>query len=232
MPSKKQPASSRRPKPMRVILDIDGTLVDSNYHHTMSWFKGLRDHGYVVPVWRIHRAMGLGGDLLVAHVAGDEAEARSGDLIRESEGKHYFDVIDEVQPLEGSRDLVLALKQAGHAVVMASSAKPEEVEHYLTLLGAAGLVDAWTSSGDVGKSKPAPDLIEVALEKAEGDQDAILISDSVWDIEAAARAGVPTLAVLTGGYSEAELLEAGAQAVFGSVSELLDRLGETPLGSG
>ncbi len=215
---------------MRAILDIDGTLVDSNYHHALSWFRALRDHGYVVPIWRIHRAIGLGGDMLVAHVAGDEAEERSGDAVRESEGKHYFAMIDEVQPLEGSRDLVLALKQAEHAVVMASSAKQEEVEHYLTLLGAHELVDAWTHSGDVEDAKPAPDLVEVAMQKAEGDDDAILIGDSVWDTEAAKRAGIPTLGVLTGGYSEAELVDAGAQAVFGSVKELLDRLGETPLG--
>lgn len=217
---------------MRAILDIDGTLVDSNYHHALSWFRGLRDHGYVVPIWRIHRAIGLGGDDLVAHVAGDDAEKRSGDAIREGESKHYFAVIDEVQALEGSRDLVLALKQAGHSVVMASSAKAEEVEHYLTLLGAHDLVDAWTSSGDVEEAKPAPDLVHVALKKAEGEEDAILIGDSVWDIEAAKRAKVPTLGVLTGGYSEAELLEAGAQAVFGSVRELLDRLDDTPLGVG
>ncbi len=158
---------------MRAILDIDGTLVDSNYHHTISWFRALRDHGYVVPISWIHRAIGLGGDDLVAHVAGDEAEKRSGDAVRESEGKHYFALIDEVQPLEGSRDLVLALKQAGHAVVMASSAKPEEVEHYLTLLGARELVDSWTSADDVEQAKPAPDLVKVAMEKAEGEEDAI-----------------------------------------------------------
>jgi HAD superfamily hydrolase (TIGR01509 family) len=216
---------------MKAILDIDGTLVDSNYHHTMSWFRALRDHGYVVPMWTIHRAMGVGGALLVSKVAGEEAEERSGDAIRESEGKHYFGLIDEVQPLEGSRDLVLALKQADHSVVMASSAKPEEVEHYLTLLGAHGLVDSWTTAGDVENAKPEPDLVNAAIEKAEGDGDAIMVGDSVWDIEAAKRAGIETIAVLTGGFSEAELLDAGAQAVFGSVRELVDRLGETPFGS-
>ncbi len=215
---------------MRAILDIDGTLVDSNYHHVMSWGRALADHGWVVPLWRIHRAIGLGGDLLVEHVAGKEAEQRSGAAVRESEGRRYFELIDEVQPLDGARDLVLELKRAGHAVVAASSAKPEEVEHYITLLGASELVDSWTSAGDVEDAKPAPDLVQVAMDKAEGDEDAILIGDSVWDVEAAARAGIPTLAVLTGGYSEAELLEAGAQAVFGSVRELVDRLGETPLG--
>jgi HAD superfamily hydrolase (TIGR01509 family) len=214
---------------MRAILDIDGTLVDSNYQHALSWFRAARDHGYVVPIWRIHRAIGMGGDAMVAHLVSDEAEERSGDAIRESEGEHYFKLIDEIQPLEGSRDLVLALKQGGHAVVMASSAKPEEVDHYLTLLGARELVDSWTTSGDVENTKPAPDLVQTAMEKAEGDEDAILVGDSVWDVEAAKRAGIPTLAVLTGGYSEAELLDAGALAVFASVRELVDGLGKTPL---
>ncbi len=216
---------------MRAILDIDGTLVDSNYQHAISWFRAARDHGYVVPIWRVHRAIGLGGDLLVAHLIDDAAEERSGEAIRESEGKHYFAMIDEVQPLEGSRDLVLELRRLGHAVVAASSAKPEEVEHYITLLGAAELVDSFTSAGDVENAKPAPDLVQVAMEKAEGEEPAILVGDSTWDVEAATNAGIPALAVLTGGYSEAELLDAGAQAVFGSVKELLDRLGETPLGA-
>jgi len=217
---------------VRAILDIDGTLVDSNYHHALSWFRALRDHGYVVPIWRIHRAIGLSGDDLVAHVAGDEAEKRSGDAIREREGTHYFALIDEVQPLEGSRDLVLALKQGGHSMVMASSAKPEEVEHYLTLLGARELVDSWTSADDVEEAKPAPDLVQVAMKKAEGDEDAILIGDSIWDIEAAGGAKVPALGVLTGGYSEAELLEAGAQAVEQLPHGAEDRLDDTPLGAG
>ncbi|MBA2474698.1 MAG: HAD family hydrolase [Actinobacteria bacterium] len=216
---------------MRAILDIDGTLVDSNYQHALSWFRAARDHGYVLPLSRIHRAIGLGGDLMVAHLIDEEAEERSGEAIRASEAEHYFSVIDEVQPLDGARDLVLALKRADHAVVMASSAKPEEVDHYLTLLGARGLVDSWTTAGDVENTKPAPDLVQTAMAKAEGEQDAILIGDSVWDVEAAKRAGIPTLAVLTGGYSEAELLEAGAQAVFSSVRELLEQLGETPLGT-
>lgn len=215
---------------MRVLLDIDGTLVDSNYQHAISWFRAARDHGYVVPIWKIHRAIGMGGDLMVSHLIDDAAEERSGELIRETEGKHYFGMIDEVQPLDGARELVLALKQAEHSVVAASSAKPEEVAHYIALLGAAELVDSVTDSGDVESAKPAPDLVQVAMEKAEGEEDALLIGDSVWDVEAAKRAGIPTVAVLTGGYSEAELTDAGAQAVFGSVRELVDRLGETPLG--
>ncbi len=215
---------------MIAILDIDGTLVDSNYQHALAWFRALRDHGLVVPIWRIHRAIGMGGDQVISHLCGDEAEERLGDAVRESEGKHYFEMIQEVQPLEGSRDLVLALKQQGHTVVMASSAKEEEVEHYLTLLGARDLVDQWTHSADVEQTKPAPDLVKAALEKA-GGGDAFLIGDTPWDVQAAAGAGVKTLAVRTGGFSTEELTGAGAEAVFDSIKELLDRLDETPLGA-
>jgi phosphoglycolate phosphatase-like HAD superfamily hydrolase len=113
---------------------------------------------------------------------------------------------------------------------MASSAKEEEVEHYLTLLGARDLVDQWTHSADVEQTKPAPDLVKAALEKA-GGGDAFLIGDTPWDVQAAAGAGVKTLAVRTGGFSTEELTEAGAEAVFDSIKELVDRLDETPLGA-
>ncbi len=219
------------------ILDIDGTLVDSNYQHALAWFRALRDHGVIAPIWKLHRAIGMGGDQLVTHVVGEEVEKRLGDAVRESQGEHYATMIDEVQPLEGSRELVLALKGAGHTIVMASSAKPEEVDHYLDLLAARTLADAWTGAGDVEQTKPEPDLVLAALEKAaalreeDGDLagEAVMIGDSVWDVEAAARAKVTTYAVLTGGFSEAELTEAGAEKVFGSVQELVDRLSETDL---
>jgi phosphoglycolate phosphatase-like HAD superfamily hydrolase len=215
---------------MIAILDIDGTLVDSNYQHALAWFRALRDHGLVVPIWRIHRAIGMGGDQVISHLCGDDAEERLGDAVRESEGKHYFEMIQEVQPLEGSRDLVLALKQHGHTVVMASSAKEEEVEHYLTLLGARDLVDQWTHSADVEQTKPAPDLVQAALEKA-GGGDAFLVGDTPWDVQAAAGAGRQDARRADGGFSTEELTEAGAEAVFDSIKELLDRLDETPLGA-
>ncbi|MEA2341215.1 MAG: hypothetical protein QOG11_1292 [Solirubrobacteraceae bacterium] len=215
---------------MIAILDIDGTLVDSNYQHALAWYRAFREHGVVVPVWRIHRAIGMGGDQLVGHVAGDDVERRLGDDIREAEGKQYFAMIGEVEPFEGAHELTARLKDLGHTVVMASSAKPEEVDHYLDLLDVRGLVDDWTTSGDVERTKPAPDLVQTALEKAGRDDDAIMIGDSVWDCRAARAAGVPTYAVLTGGFSAGELRDAGAEAVHGSIGELLQGLGETPLG--
>jgi HAD superfamily hydrolase (TIGR01509 family) len=211
------------------ILDIDGTLVDSNYQHALAWYRAMRQHGHVLPIWRVHRHIGMGGDQLVKALCGEEIEERDGDAIREAEGRHYFAMIDEVEPLEGARDLIADLKESGHRVVLASSAKPEEVDHYLDLLDARDLTDDWTSAGDVEQTKPAPDLVQTAIEKIGGGP-AVMVGDSTWDCEAARRAGVPTIAVLTGGFSEAELRSAGAVAVFGSIVELRERLGDTPLG--
>jgi HAD superfamily hydrolase (TIGR01509 family) len=211
------------------ILDIDGTLVDTNYHHAIAWHRAFTQNGVELPVWRIHRQIGMGGDQFVAALAGDEVEERHGDDIRDAEKDRYFELIDEVRPLEGSRELIEDLKQRGTTTVLASSAKKEEVEIYLDLLDARDLVDGWTTSADVERTKPAPDLIEAALEKA-GTRDAVMVGDSVWDIEAAANAGIETLAVLTGGFSEGELRDRGASRVFESIAELRGKLGETPLG--
>jgi HAD superfamily hydrolase (TIGR01509 family) len=211
------------------ILDIDGTLVDSNYFHAVAWGRAMRGHGHTVPMWRIHRAIGMGSDQLVRALLGDEVEERDGDDIRAAEGDAYFELIDEVAPLDGARELMQDLKQAGHRLVLASSAKPAEVEHYLDLLDARELADAWTTSGDVERTKPAPDLVQTAIERIGGGP-AVMIGDSVWDCEAAGNAGVDTIAVLTGGFSDAELLRAGATIVFGSIAQLRERLSWTPLG--
>ncbi|HEY2604068.1 MAG TPA: HAD family hydrolase [Thermoleophilaceae bacterium] len=215
--------------PPTAILDIDGTLVDTNYQHAIAWYRAFRQHGVILPVWRIHRHIGMGGDQLVAALAGDEVEASRGDDIRAAEKALYFSLIEEVEPMEGARQLIVDLKDSGHVVVLASSAKADEVEHYLDLLDVRELADAWTTSADVEATKPEPDLVEAAREKA-GGGDAVMVGDTPWDVKAAAKAGIETIAVVTGGFAEAELREAGACAVFESVEELRQRLGETPLG--
>jgi len=218
--------------PRVAILDVDGTLVDTNYHHAIAWFRAFRRHFLTLQVWRIHRHIGMGGDQLVAALAGDEVEERLGDSIRDAESELYRELIGEVQAMEGSRRLIEDLKDADNAVVLASSAKGWEVQHYLELLEAAELVDAWTTSDDVERTKPEPDLVHAALEKVGGrPEEATLIGDTVWDVEAAHRAGVEALAVLTGGFSEQELSDAGAREVFTSVEELRQSLVETPLRS-
>jgi HAD superfamily hydrolase (TIGR01549 family) len=211
------------------ILDIDGTLVDSNYQHTLAWYRALRQHDQHIAIWRIHRHIGMGGDQLVASLCGDEVEEEMGEDIRAAEKALYMALIDEVEPLHGARDLIVDLKRLDRDVVLASSAKPDEIEHYLDLLDARGLADAWTSAGDVEQTKPAPDLVEAALERVNGGP-AVMVGDSTWDCRAAANAGVDTIAVLTGGFSEEELRDAGAIAVFKSIEDLRQRLSETPLG--
>jgi HAD superfamily hydrolase (TIGR01549 family) len=213
------------------ILDVDGTLVDTNYHHAIAWYRAFRRHGVKPPVWRIHRHIGMGGDKLVDAVAGHGVEQDHGDDIRDAENELYMEMIDEVAPFEGSRDLIEELKERGHAVVLASSAKQHEVDHYVDLLDARELADGWTTSADVEATKPEPDLVRAALDAA-GTDDAVMVGDTTWDAEAAARAGIETLAVLTGGFSEAELRDAGAIAVFDSVAELRSSLDGTPLRGG
>jgi HAD superfamily hydrolase (TIGR01509 family) len=215
------------------ILDVDGTLVDTNYHHTLAWYRAFRQHGIVLPLWRIHRHIGMGGDQLVEALCDEETEEEKGDDIRAAETPLYMAMIEEVEPLEGARGLIEDLKDGGHAVVLASSAKEQEVEHYLDLLDARDLADDWTTSADVEATKPEPDLVQVALEKSGADPgDAVMVGDATWDCESAKRAGVETLAVLTGGFSEEELREAGASKVFGSIVELRESLDQTPLGGG
>jgi HAD superfamily hydrolase (TIGR01509 family) len=214
--------------PAAAILDVDGTLVDTNYHHALAWYRAFRKQGIVLPLWRIHRHIGMGGDQMVAALAGEEVESERGDDIRDAEKALYGELIGEVEPLEGSRELIVELKERGHPVVLASSAKADEVDHYLDLLDARELADGWTTSADVEATKPEPDLVAAAVEKAGGGE-AIMVGDSTWDCEAARRAGLQTIAVRTGGFSEEELREAGAVAVFEAVADLRARLDETPL---
>jgi HAD superfamily hydrolase (TIGR01549 family) len=214
--------------PPAAILDVDGTLVDTNYHHAIAWYRAFRGHGIRLPVWRIHRHIGMGGDQLVAALCDEATEREQGDEIRGSEKELYSELIGEVEPLAGARELIEDLKAAGHAVILASSAKADEVGHYLDLLDARELADGWTTSADVESTKPEPDLVTAAVEKAGGGE-AVMVGDSTFDCEAAERAGLDTVAVLTGGFSEQELRDAGAVIVFESIEELRARLDETPL---
>jgi HAD superfamily hydrolase (TIGR01509 family) len=213
--------------PPAALLDIDGTLVDSNYQHALAWYRAFALHGLTIPVWRCHRAIGMGGDQLVRYLAGDGFEAEQGEVVRTEEHALYAQMIAEVQPFDGARGLIEDLKARGCRVVMASSAKPQDTQHYLDLLDARALVDGWTDSGDVEATKPAPDLVEAALRKAGGGP-AVLIGDSTWDCEAAKAAKVKTIAVRTGGFGVDELRNAGAISVFESLAELRERLDETP----
>jgi HAD superfamily hydrolase (TIGR01509 family) len=216
----------RMPESTCAVFDVDGTLVDSNYQHALAWYRAFRAHGAVLPVWRIHRHIGMGGDRLVAALAGEDYEHAHGDDVRAAWKADFDARIDEVALVPGATELLAEVKDAGLRLVLASSGKPDHVDRYLDQLGARDLVDAWTSSEDVGRTKPAPDLLEVALEQVGGGP-AVTFGDSTWDCEAAVRLGVPAVAVRTGGFSVDELREAGASDVFDSLDDLradLDRV--------
>jgi HAD superfamily hydrolase (TIGR01509 family) len=211
------------------ILDVDGTLVDTNYQHTIAWQRAFHQHEIVLPAWRIHRHIGMGGDKLVAALAGEDTDAKCGDDIRAAEKVLYMELIDEVEPMPGARRLIDTLKERGSRVVLASSAKANEIEHYIDLLDVRDVVDAWTSSADVDATKPDPDLVQSAIDKIGcPPQDAVMAGDTTWDCIAAAKVGVPTVGLLSGGFSEQELRDAGAVAVYPTPADLVDRLTETP----
>ena len=216
---------------MIAVIDVDGTLVDTNYHHAVAWFRAFREIGVTVPVWRVHRAIGMGGDRLVAEVAGDEIEAKHGDEVRERWAGCFAPMLPEIVPLDGARDLLLAFRERGHAAVLASSGKPDHVDHYLDLLDARPIVDGWTTAEDVDATKPAPDLLAVALRKAgAGDDEVVTIGDSVWDCLAARELGVPSVGLRTGGVGADELTGAGAAVVYDDLPALRANLATLPAG--
>ncbi|HSU74616.1 MAG TPA: HAD family hydrolase [Terrabacter sp.] len=218
-------------EPLIAVLDIDGTLVDSNYQHALAWYRALRSVGVTHPVWRLHRLIGMGGDQVVKAVGGDELEARVGDRAREEQGKQVDAMLEEMTPLPGARDLLVAIKERGHRLVLASSGQQRHVDVFLDLLDARDIVDDWTTSSDVEASKPAPDLLHVALEKVGAPKDAasVMVGDSVWDVEAAKKAGMPAIVVRSGGFGDDELERAGAIAIFDTPGDLAESLADTPL---
>lgn len=210
------------------IFDVDGTLVDTNYQHALAWYRAFRSIDLTVPIWRIHRAIGMGGDQLVAAVAGDDVEARHGDQLRAAWSWEFDPMLEEVQPFEGATELLREVRRRGFRLVLASSGKTEHIEHYLDLIHGRDLADDWTTSDDVETTKPAPDLVQVALQKV-GGTSGVIVGDSTWDSKAAERAGVGSIAVRTGGFSVEELTEAGAAQVFDSLVELRENLDRTAL---
>ncbi|MFE2754195.1 HAD family hydrolase [Actinosynnema sp. NPDC059335] len=210
-----------------LVLDVDGTLVDTNYHHAVAWFRAFRRFDITVPTWRLHRAIGMGGDKLVAAVAGEHVERERGDDLRKAWEAAFEPMLSEIRPLEGAHRLVAAALEADFAVVLASSGKRHHVDHYLKLIDASGVPS--TSSDDVEESKPAPDLVEAALRHVDGSGRAAVIGDSVWDCEAARRAGLPVVCLRTGGFGEAELRDAGASAVYEELDQLRADLTDLPM---
>lgn len=204
-----------------VVLDVDGTLMDTNYLHVEAWARALEAVGHRASRVEIHPKIGKGSGLLISEFVDDqETGARVADLHAEE----YAELQRHAQPLPGAKELIGSLAEQGYQVWFATSAEPKELEHSLEALEAEGKLAGIVNSSDVEKSKPAPDIFELALENAGvGPQEAVVVGDTVWDVKAAKTAGIRAVAVLTGGaFSREDLKEAGAIEVYDDCAELLE----------
>lgn len=204
-----------------VVLDVDGTLMDTNYQHTEAWARALAEVDRPAPRAEVHRRIGMGSDMLISEFVEDEEAA---ERVGELHGEIYMDLQQYAQRLPGSKELISSLSDGGYEVWLVTSAKPEELDHHLERLDAEGRLAGIVNSSDVERSKPAPDLFEMALERANArPNETIAVGDSVWDVEAAKAAGIRTVAVLTGGaFGAEELKEAGAIEVYEDCAALLE----------
>ena len=205
-----------------VLFDVDGTLVDTSYLHAVTWWEAFAQAGHEVPMARVHRAIGMGSDQILDALlpGGRDKDADAG--ISAAHSALYSVYWSRLRPLPGAAGLLRACHEHGLRVVLASSAGPDELDVLREAIGADDVIDAATSSGDADRSKPAPDLVQVALEKAGlGPAEAVFVGDAVWDAEACQRAGVTCIGVLSGGVSAAELLGAGAVRVYQDPAEIL-----------
>jgi HAD superfamily hydrolase (TIGR01509 family) len=211
-----------------VLFDIDGTLVDSNYLHIEAWARAFDAVGAAVNSWRIHRGIGMDSAKLLEELLDGRPEDAS--IAKELHDQHYSSMADRLRPFDGARAIGAELSSRGFTVVLATSAPEDELDDLRRVLDIEDSISVVTSSEDVETAKPAPDIVQVALERAEVDASAaIMIGDSVWDVKAAMRAGVRCIGVLSGGISEAELRDAGAIAVYPDVAALLAALDDSPI---
>jgi HAD superfamily hydrolase (TIGR01509 family) len=210
-----------------VLFDIDGTLVDSNYLHVHAWYRAFHDAGVEVEAWRIHRSIGMDGSTLVKSLT-DNLDEETRSRLKDLHSRYYKETAPLLRRLPGARDLLEAVDGLGLQVVLATSAPDDELAILREVLACDELVSAVTSSKDVDTAKPQPDIVDVALQRAGVDAEhAVFIGDTVWDVEACNRAGLPTLAVLSGGVSRDELENAGAHAVFDNTRELYEHIDDT-----
>jgi len=208
-----------------ILFDVDGTLVDTNYLHIVAWSRALRANGHHVPMRKLHETVGQGADRFVETVLGHENSE-----VSDAHADFYGPFLHELTPFDGAAALLRATKKAGLVVVLATSASAKEAQHLRDALDADDAIDEVTSKDDVEESKPDPDIVRTALDKAGlKAADALFVGDTVWDVEAAKRAGLDCVAVLTGGIPEHDLRDAGAVAVYRDVRHLLDEFDDSPL---
>ena len=215
---------SARPHPA-VLLDVDGTLVDSAYIHALAWRRAFVDHGFDVPTASVHAMIGAGSDVLMRELIGEER-----DDVQETRKGRFDELEDEIRACDGAGDLIRAIHKAGAKAVLATSSEKEQLEALLATIDAEDSIDDVVTASDVDEAKPCPDVFVAAMEKAGADpSSAIAVGDTVWDVEAATGAGLKCVCVLTGGIGRLELEEAGAVAVYRDVADLLEHLDESPL---
>lgn len=210
-----------------VVLDVDGTLVDTVYHHVRTWADAFGAVGVDVPVWRIHRAVGMGGDRLVAAVAGDEVEQAYGDEVRERHDEAFAALLDRVRPLPGADRLVPGLRELGVRVAVASSGPAEQTRRLLAIAGVEETVDDVAANEDADSSKPDSQVVDVAVGRVAGGR-ALVVGDAVYDMQAARGGGHRAVGLLTGGFGAQELLDAGAETVVEDAAALLQAVRAAP----
>ncbi|HEX2297831.1 MAG TPA: HAD family hydrolase [Pseudonocardiaceae bacterium] len=220
------------------MFDIDGTLVDSNYLHVMAWQRALHTTRHPVDAWRIHRAVGMGSSQLLAALLGEAAEQADqtdqteqiGSQVKKWHRELYRQGSDLLRAFDGARELIAAVAQRGAKVVLASSAAPDELDILRSILDLPDGLAEITGAGDVEAAKPAPDLVEAAVHRAGAPRErTAFVGDTVWDVQACRKAGVPCVGVLSGGIGADELTEAGAVAVYDDCRALLYDLDNSPL---
>jgi HAD superfamily hydrolase (TIGR01549 family) len=222
------PTASQPPipgSPAALVLDVDGTLLDTVYLHVIAWWEAFMDGGYEVSGFDIHRAIGRGSGDLVETLIG-----RTDDALVERHAENWAPLRDKCIPFHRVPELIREVAGRGVKVVYCTSGSPQDTEHFREKIGCDDVVAAVVSSGDVERSKPAPDIVRAALDAVGVAPDrAVMVGDTVYDIRAANAAGVQCIGLMCGGIGERELQEAGAVAVYGNVSELLEDLDGSPL---
>lgn len=213
-----------------VLFDVDGTLVDTTYLHAVAWWEAMRQEGVDVPMANIHRGIGMGSDKLLDHLLGEDRDRERDEAVSIAHDVLYGAWWERLRPLPGAADLLRAVAKKGLAVVLASSAKAPELEQLRRVIDADDAITAATSSSDAKESKPAPDILQAALDQSDVDpRRAVFVGDSVWDVQAAGRLDIPCIGLACGGTSAAELTEAGAVAVYDDPAALLAALDDSEI---
>lgn len=208
-----------------VLFDVDGTLVDSTYLHAVSWWQALRQFDLDVPMSRIHRAIGMGGDKILDELLGSDHDPAHDDDARAAHDALYAQYWSRLRPMPGAADLVRGCARRGLTVGLASSAAPHEFAILRAVVGVDDVVAGATNSGDAEESKPEPDILAAALDRIGlPPEEVFFVGDAVWDVYAAGKLDIPCIGLSCGGVSAAELREAGAVAVYADPADLLANL--------